>query len=95
MFGMTVVFCLGAFGGVFYAMLSAFGFASTSGRLNGTKGFDFNAATYYIIIMFYVPLIGFIVLAFIEPGPGIIGFALSSSLATIYFARGFYKQNLA
>lgn len=95
MFGMTVVFCLCAFGGVIYAMLAAFGFASTTGRLNGFKGFDFNAGTYYVIIMFYVPLIGFIFLALIEPGPGTLGLALSSSLTTIYFARIFYKQYLA
>lgn len=98
-FGMVVVFCLGAFGGVIYAMMAAFGFASTTGRLNGSKGFDFNAATYYIIIMFYVPIIGVIVLEFIEPeaelGPGEIGFALSLTLTTIYFARIFYKQYLA
>lgn len=95
MFGMTVVFCFGALGGVFYAMLVGLGFITTTGRLHGSKGFDIDFGSYYGCFMLILPIIAFVILALIEPSPGVIGFALTSSCGTTYFAWGLYKQYLA
>ena len=95
MFGMTVVFGLGAFFGLFYAMLVGLGFISTTGRLHDSNGFDINAGTYYVCFMLIVPIIGVIVSVFLDPNPGAIGFALTSFSGTAYLAWGLYKQYLA
>lgn len=91
-FGMAVVFCLGAFGGIIYAMMAVFGFASSSGLLDEYQGFETNAGTYYICFMFIVPLIAINVWAIIEPSPGGVGFALASTSSITYMAYQIVKR---
>ncbi|BDZ75012.1 hypothetical protein GCM10025856_27310 [Methylophaga marina] len=92
--GALIFFCLGAIAGLFYAMLASMGILMSLGiRDQGCNTVELTFASFYFTLMLFIaPMLGLITLVYTEPGPGVIGAFISTSLTFGWVIRVTYKR---
>ena len=92
--GALILFCLGAIVGLFYAMLASMGILMSLGIGDQRcKTVELTFASFYFTLMLFIaPMLALITLIYTEPGPGVIGALISTSLTFGWVARVTYKR---
>lgn len=92
--GALILFCLAAIAGWFYAMFASMGILMSLGIFDeGQNTVELTFASFYFTLMlFIVPMFGLITLVYAEPGPGVIGAFISTSLTFGWMIRVTYKR---
>ena len=92
--GAVVLFFFCALAGVFYAMLASMGILMSLGIWNqGHNKVELTFASFYFTLMLFIfPMLALITLVYVEPGPGVIGALISTSLTFGWVARVTYKR---
>ena len=92
--GAVILFFFCALAGVFYAMLASMGVLMSLGIWNqGHNTVELTFAYFYFTLMLFIfPMLALITLVYVEPGPGVIGALISTSLTFGWVARVTYKR---
>ncbi|HIC46579.1 MULTISPECIES: hypothetical protein [Methylophaga] len=92
--GAVILFFFCALAGVFYAMLASMGVLMSLGIWNqGRNTVELTFASFYFTLMLFIfPMLALITLVYVEPGPGVIGALISTSLTFGWVARVTYKR---